>query len=326
MDRQRLTPSGVEESSPGARDSNPPKEGLGSRPASEERQYARTPLFEASHAARYERQSLIRRIQQRTGLRLICYVSAEDGAVTHDDVVPFMDLLHNVPPDSGIELLLHTGGGDIDTAEKLISMVRQKVGESKFRIVVPDFAMSAGTLMVLGADRVVMSDSSSLGPIDPQILTPDNRGVMRWMPAQNFLDAFDVHSKTLSKDPNNLPARIMLGKLDPAILRQCESARQRAQRLAESQLNQGMFRGGTGNTTGTASELLDTTRWQSHSQTISWQDAIAPPLELKVEYVEPQSEIWQEYWKLYCRQRLEVRGEQILYESDFVSMVIGNNT
>ena len=54
-------------------------------------------------------------------------------------------------------------GGKADSAEKLVRMVRSKVGAAALRIIVPDFAKSAGTLMVLGADSVVMSDMSELG-------------------------------------------------------------------------------------------------------------------------------------------------------------------
>ena len=120
----------------------------------------RTPLFQANSAARYQRQEIIRQIQARTGHPLICYVSGSRRSVDEDDTMPFVDLLHNVPPGQGLDLLLHTGGGSIDAAEKLIRMLRSKVGEAELHIIVPEFAKSAGTLMVLGADSVVMSDMS----------------------------------------------------------------------------------------------------------------------------------------------------------------------
>ena len=53
-----------------------------------------------------------------------------------------------------LDLLLHTTGGSINAAEKLMGMMRNRVGTAKLRIIVPDFAKSAGTLMVLGADSV----------------------------------------------------------------------------------------------------------------------------------------------------------------------------
>ena len=133
-----------------------------------------------------------------------------------DDTVPFVDLLHNVNPGESLDLLLHTGGGDIDAAEKLISMIRTKVGDATLRVIVPDYAKSAGTLMVLGADMVVMSDTSELGPIDPQIIRGDGNGNRIRHSVQSYLDAYDEHSATLAREPGNVAAQIMLGKLDPA--------------------------------------------------------------------------------------------------------------
>ena len=168
--------------------------------------------------------------------------------------MPFVDLLHKVPPNQALDLLLHTGGGSIDVAEKLIGILRRHAGEAKLRVIVPELAKSAGTVMVLGADSVVMSDMSELGPIDPQALLFD-----RWQSVQNYLDAYSTHAETLRTDRDNVAARIMLGKLDPATLKLCEAAVTRARQAAENLLKRGMFRNG-GNWSWTVSELLDTTR------------------------------------------------------------------
>lgn len=276
----------------------------------------KTPFYKANHANRYQRQALIREIQERTGRILICYVSGAECWMDRNDTVPFVDLLHNVPRGRPLDLLLHTGGGETDVAEKLIDMLRGHVGVAELRVIVPEFAKSAGTLMVLGADSVVMSDMSELGPIDPQILLSGGL-----QPVQNFLDAYREHSETLENAPGNIAARIMLDKLDPAILKLCEAAVDRARQAAEKLLSRGMFRNG-GNYTRTARELLDTSRWLSHSQMISWEDARDPQIGLVVEHLEYHSVEWQEYWRLYCLQRLAVGDRQKLYESDYVSQVI----
>ena len=280
-------------------------------------QVTKTPLFKANSADRYQRQAIIKQIEARTKRLLICYVSGDECMIDASDTMPFVDLLHNVPPNRDVDLLLHTVGGSIDAAEKLIRMMRSKIGTAWLRIIVPDFAKSAGTLMVLGADSVVMSDMSELGPIDPQIRLGD-----RWRSAQNYIDAYDAHAETLKEDPNDVAAQIMLGKLDPADIRSCRAAVNRARQAAESLLKRGMFRNG-GNWTQTVTELLATTRWLSHGQMISWEDARDPLIGLVVEHLEYHSETWQDYWRLYCLQRLAVRDRQRIYESDYVSLVIG---
>ena len=280
-------------------------------------QNRRTPLYEANHLSRYHRKTLIQQIQGRTERRLLCYVSGDLSAIDADDAPAFVDLLHNVPRNESLDLLLHTAGGSIDAAEKLMRMVRRHVGSAELRIIVPDFAKSAGTLMALGADRVVMSDMSELGPIDPQALLQGE-----WRSVQNYLDAYQEHAGALKKDPTNMAARIMLGDLDPSTIKMCEASVARARQVAEGLLRQGMFRD-SGNWTKPVTELLNTSQWLSHAQMISWEDA--RQIGLLVEYLPYHCEDWQDYWHLYCYQRLAVGKQQKLFESDYVSLVVGPN-
>jgi hypothetical protein len=55
---------------------------------------------------------------------------------------------------------------------------------------------------------------------------------------------------------------------------------------------------------------------------ISWEDAKDPRIGLNVEYVDPKSDEWQEYWRLCCLQRLAVSDRQKLYEFDYASLLI----
>ncbi len=288
---------------------------------------SKTPLFQSIHALRYQRQALIQTIEDRSRCPLICYVAGISAPIDRDDIIGFVDLLHNVSPNQDLDFLLQTPGGDTDAADKLIATVRTKVGTGRLRIIVPDYAKSAGTLMVLGADTVVMSDTSELGPIDPQIILTDADGKNPFQHSVlNYLDAFKTHSDALKKDPNDVPARIMLSKLDPSMLKSFEAAKERARKCAEAQLKQGMFKKG-GNWSQTVSELLgEAKQWLSHGQPIYWNDAKDPKIGLDVTYCAPTSPEWQGYWQLYCLQRLAVTDRQKLYESNRVSLVIDSST
>ena len=283
--------------------------------------YVKTPFFVASNSQRYERQALIRQTQQATGNRLICCIGGPQSPITRDDVLPFHDLLRNINKNTNIDLLLHTIGGDIDATEKIVNMIRERVESAVFRIVVPDYAKSAGTLMVLGADRVVMSDSSELGPIDPQIIRVEGDGQRVSVSVQHHLDAYDEYATQLAEAPDDPVAALMLQKFDPAVRQTFIGVDRRARQLAENFLVQGMFSEGGGNPTGAANELLNTRQWHTHSQVISWRDAIDPRIGLKVDYMDPHSEHWQMFWQLYCMQRLALDDNQKLFESDFVSLI-----
>lgn len=280
----------------------------------------KTPLYQAVNAVRYQRQAIIKKIRDRTGHPVICYVCGDGTIVDRDDTLGFADLLHNVRRGSDLDLMIHSGGGDIDAAEKLIELVRRRVGTGHLRVIVPDYAKSAATLMVLGADSILMSDTSELGPIDPQVVLADGNGTHIRHSIQNYLDAFDAHSAALKKNPNDVVAQIMLGKLDPATEKMFRATLSRARTLAESLLKKGMLKGK--NWTQAAAALIDTKRWQSHGQMISAEDARDPAIGLNVDYLEPEDERWQEYWQLYCLQRLAIMDKQKLYESDYVSLAV----
>ena len=70
------------------------------------KQPTRTPLYQANHDARYQRQTLIKKVNSRNSRSLICYVSGGGDLcmIDADDIVPFVDLLHNVPEGHNLDL------------------------------------------------------------------------------------------------------------------------------------------------------------------------------------------------------------------------------
>ena len=129
---------------------------------------ANPPIFEASPVNRDRRREWIDRIEQETGHTLLCYVGGRP--ISYEDVLYMQELLHFVTPGSSIDLLLNSPGGDVDVAEKLVYMMRGVVSPrdsdieaGELKVIVPDQAKSAATLMALGAKTVVMSDSSEAG-------------------------------------------------------------------------------------------------------------------------------------------------------------------
>jgi hypothetical protein len=111
----------------------------------------------------------------------------------------------------------------------------------------------------------VTSDTSELGPIDPQITLSDASGNRISTPVLSYIEAFRIHSAALTANPNDIVAQVMLSKIDPSRLVLFKAAVERATRFAENQLKRGMFRD-RGNWSAAASQLLDPTRWQSHAR------------------------------------------------------------
>jgi Serine dehydrogenase proteinase len=283
---------------------------------------SKSPLFEAFNATRYQRQTLIRQLEQSTGRRVISYTAAAGAPIDRDDVMPFVDLLHPIEEGANVDLLLHTGGGDIDATEKLASMLWARIGGSgTLRVVVPDMAKSAGTLLALAADSIVMSDSSDLGPIDPQRVQHRSDGTVHVLAVHHHLDAYDRCVEAVRDNPTDVTACMMLNKFDPAEIESFRVIMDRARQLSDKHLKEGMLRkSGGGTFTAITSQLIDTNRWLTHSQMIGHNEA--EQIGLMVEYLEPNDPTWELIWRLHCLQRLAVGGDgaRKLFESDLVSL------
>jgi hypothetical protein len=90
-------------------------------------------------------------------------------------------------------IIINTAGGSTEVVEKLVEIIRYHYKEVFF--VVPDFAMSAGTIFCMSGDKIYMDYSSSMGPIDPQVFNGNN-----WVPALGYLDQVE---KLIEKARNN---------------------------------------------------------------------------------------------------------------------------
>lgn len=281
-------------------------------------QLRRTPLFEAMNAARYGRQNLIREIEKSTGNTLLCMVS-ECGEIQRGvTTAGIVDLLHNVPPGVPIDLLLNSRGGDIDTAEKIITLIRKRAEGAPVRVIVPDFAKSAATLIALGANSVVMSHTSELGPIDPQVELTGINGVTTTHSAQNYIDSYEKHAKKLREEPDDPVARRMLDMLDPVVLEKLKRTIKRSTAIASALLQTAMIKD-VEEANEAAQQLADTNQWHSHGQMIGYEQCTK--IRLNVTYLNPKSDVWESIWRLYCLQLAALQQDhQTLFESKIASL------
>lgn len=279
------------------------------------RSIEKTPMFTAMNAARYQRQTIIRDIENGNP-KLLCYVAGIKAPVDRSDTLGFVDLLHNVTPGDPIDLMLHTPGGDVDAAEKLVTLVRSVAGEQgQLRVIVPDYAKSAGTLMALGANTIVMSDSSELGPIDPQISLKDANGNDVNYSVLTYLNAHEEATQALKDAPDDPAARISFEKFDPTLVRKVRSIQDRARLFAENLLKRRGL-----NFSKIANDLMDIKTYPSHGQMISWE--AARNIGLDVTYLALSDPLWRKYWALYCHLRLAIESEQRIFESSYVSLLM----
>ena len=242
---------------------------------------------------RSRRRKLIREIEAATGRTLLCYVSS-GPSIEPSDIYNLDRLLQPVEPGTSISLLLDSPGGDVDSAEKMIhllSQVCQPLSDptGELEVVIPYQAKSAATLIAIGADRIVMSDSSELGAIDPQVEFSEGYSI----PALAMLRAYEKAVERCMTHPNNDAFARQLETFSPAVVEVMQLAVMRSQKCAERLLK----RKGV-NYTAVASILVDVERFPSHGQMIDWCAA----RDIGIPYVHPldrQSPLWRRYWHLY---------------------------
>lgn len=87
--------------------------------------------------------------------------------ISPEDLNGYMAVIYGMDWKKPLTLLLHTPGGVTTAAETIVEYLRSKF--DRIEVIVPAFAMSAGTMIALGSDHIVMGRQSQLGPIDPQI-------------------------------------------------------------------------------------------------------------------------------------------------------------
>lgn len=121
-------------------------------------------------------------------------------------------------PRDRFVLLLNTPGGSAEMVEKMVEIIRFHYAEVFF--VVPDAAMSAGTILCMSGDKIFMDYSSSLGPIDPQVFNGKE-----WDPALGYLDKVEQLLEKARNGTLTNAELLVLQSLDLAQLSRYEQAR-----------------------------------------------------------------------------------------------------
>lgn len=221
------------------------------------------------------RRKYLKALSDKTGRAVIVYATAwlenkpnldaQLLSIGLGDMPGFMEAVSNVS-ERKLDLFLHSPGGSAEAAESLLEYLRTRFDH--IRVIVPVAAMSAATMLALGADEILMGAHSQLGPIDPQftLFTPEGP---RSAPAQAILDQFEM-AKEQCKDPSNLAAWLpILRAYLPGLLAQCDSQRQLAEEFVAKNLERYMLKGDAQRAKDAAKWFSEFTEFKSHGRRVS---------------------------------------------------------
>jgi hypothetical protein len=112
----------------------------------------------------------ISKIERLRRSRVLVYWTSPLAKMSDGSMPSLYDQLCAIGDVEHLDLILHTGGGDVEIPWRMVSLIREFAG--RFSVIVPHRAASAGTLLALGADEIVMTRFAVLGPIDPSRTHP----------------------------------------------------------------------------------------------------------------------------------------------------------
>lgn len=200
---------------------------------------------------------------------------------------PFDDLIRDKIEDiksknDSLLVVLETGGGSIETTERIADVFRHHYPRGEVNFLVPNYAMSAGTILIMSGDKIFMDYYSVLGPIDPQMTNHNGD----YVPALGYIEKYEELIAKSKRKEGLSPVEIafFLDKFDPAQLHRLEQAREHSVDLLKRWLVEYKFKDWT--TTETrqiavtkkmkerraeeiAKKLNNTRIWRSHGRGIS---------------------------------------------------------
>ncbi|MCE2690745.1 MAG: hypothetical protein LW862_13100 [Rubrivivax sp.] len=188
------------------------------------------------------RRKYIADLARYTKRNVICYYSGflnkpELGAavaVNDIDKNGLMTTINGLDVSKGLDLVLHTPGGDTAATESIVDYLWSKF-RGDVRCFVPQMAMSAGTMIACSCREIWMGKQSSLGPIDPQF---------GGIPAHGVLEEFKRAYREIIDDPRTIPVwQPVIAKYHPAFLGECEKAITWSNSLVEAWLKRNMLAG-----------------------------------------------------------------------------------
>ena len=238
-----------------------------------------------------ERVCLIERLEQLRDSKVLVYFSYTplDDSI----IVPLYKQLKEIGHTKRIDLVLHSYGGAVDTPYKVVMMIREFCEE--FAVIVPFVAKSAASMLVLGADEVVMGPISELGPIDPLVKHPVYKDLL--VPVQAVWHCLDYLQRSISNSPDPEVAAFMvtplLNKLDPWLIGDYEKTIKASWQYAEALLSRYMLKDDPEQVQNVTQALTE--GYFSHGYPIGRREA----RELGLKVTEAHGELWDVIWKLY---------------------------
>ena len=184
--------------------------------------------------------------------------------------------VHGHDSQKGLLLILHTPGGLAEAAQTIVSYIRSKY--DAIDVLIPTYAMSAGTMISLACDRIIMGRQSQLGPTDPQLIVGD-----RPYSAHSIVRQFEEAQQNIVGNPVLAHAWApVLRSFGPALLQEARNAIAYGEDIVQNWLQQYMFanRSDAARSAKDVAEYFSSNEHRSHGRRIDRNEARSQRLEV----------------------------------------------
>jgi len=189
----------------------------------------------------YIRRKYLKRLSSHRGRNVIAYYSGwlqrpglAKCSINDDDKNGLMAAVHKLDKSKGLDLILHTPGGDMAATESIIDYL-YRMFDGDIVAIIPQLAMSGGTMIACSCKKIVMGKQSNIGPIDPQF---------GGIPAHGVIKEFEEAIQAVTDDPNSIPIwQTIIGKYHPTFIGECKNAINLSSEMVKKSLIEVMFKG-----------------------------------------------------------------------------------
>jgi hypothetical protein len=230
---------------------------------------------------------------EQIGVCLDADIISMIGPIFPNREIAIRDVIEGLHPrQKCLGIILDTNGGVVEVVERIVYTIRHFYPE-ELVFLVPNRAMSAGTVLVMSGDRIFMNYFSCLGPIDPQIIRGGSL-----VPAQSYVEKFKELVEKSKSGQLTAAEYALLTKLDLGELGQFEQAAKLSTELIEKWLVKYKFKNWqftetkrepvshqkkeqTANRIAIA--LSDYAKWHSHGRAIDMKTLMTDDIALKID-------------------------------------------
>jgi len=248
------------------------------------------------------RQKIIEKIEEQLDKTILTFFTSFKFPVTIEDAdaVIIEEVLQNTEfGRGGFALVLNSAGGSGLAAERIINICRA-YSKNNFTVIIPNMAKSAATMISFGSDKIFMSATSELGPIDPQIRIPEG-DTYKVYSVHNIIRSYEQLFNDAVRSNGRLePFLQQLDRYDARDIEEFKRAMELSESIAVKNLKKGMMKRYSEKTIKIKIKpFLTPLKTKSHGRPIFIDEA--KKCGLTIESIDINSELWCDIWELYIR-------------------------